>query len=48
MRASPEAFAELEPIRRGALRPVRDHEDIVLQLGPPFLQIAAYEWRPGY
>lgn len=25
-----------------------NHEDIVLQLGPPFLQIAAYVWPPGY
>ena len=25
-----------------------NHEDIVLQLGPPFLQIAAYVWPAGY
>jgi hypothetical protein len=25
-----------------------DHEDIVLQLGPPFLQIQPYVWPPGY
>lgn len=25
-----------------------NHEDIVLQLGPPFLQIAPYVWPPGY
>lgn len=27
---------------------LKDHEDIVLQLGPPFLQIAPYVWPPGY
>jgi len=27
---------------------LRNHEDIVLELGPPFLQIAAYVWPPGY
>ena len=27
---------------------LKDHEDIVLQLGPPFLQIAPYAWPPGY
>ena len=27
---------------------LRDHEDIVLELGPPFLQIAPYLWPPGY
>ena len=25
-----------------------NHEDIVLQLGPPFLQIQPYVWPPGY
>ena len=25
-----------------------NHEDIVLELGPPFLQIAPYVWPPGY
>ena len=25
-----------------------NHEDIVLQLGPPFLTIAPYVWPPGY
>jgi hypothetical protein len=25
-----------------------NHEDIVLQLGPPFLNIAPYVWPPGY
>ena len=27
---------------------LRDREDIVLQLGPPFLQIAPFVWPPGY
>jgi hypothetical protein len=27
---------------------LKDHEDIVLQLGPPFLQIAPYVWPQGY
>jgi hypothetical protein len=27
---------------------LRNHEDIVLELGPPFLQIAPYLWPPGY
>jgi hypothetical protein len=27
---------------------LKDHEDIVLQLGPPFLTVAAYVWPPGY
>lgn len=27
---------------------LKDHEDIVLLLGPPFLQIAPYVWPPGY
>jgi len=27
---------------------LRNHEDIVLQLGPPFLTIAPYVWPPGY
>ena len=27
---------------------LKDHGDIVLQLGPPFLQIAPYVWPPGY
>ena len=27
---------------------LKEHEDIVLQLGPPFLQIAPYVWPPGY
>jgi hypothetical protein len=25
-----------------------NHEDIVLQLGPPFLQLQPYVWPPGY
>ena len=25
-----------------------EHEDIVLELGPPFLQIPPYVWPPGY
>ena len=27
---------------------LKEHEDIVLQLGPPFLQIVPYVWPPGY
>jgi len=27
---------------------LKDHEDIVVQLGPPFLQVAPYVWPPGY
>jgi len=27
---------------------LKNHEDVVLQLGPPFLQIAPYLWPPGY
>jgi len=27
---------------------LRDHQDIVLELGPPLLQIPAYVWPPGY
>jgi len=27
---------------------LKNHEDIVLQLGPPFLTIAPYVWPPGY
>ena len=27
---------------------LRDHEDIVLQLGPPFLGLQPYVWPPGY
>jgi hypothetical protein len=27
---------------------LKDREDIVLQLGPPFPQIASYVWPPGY
>ena len=27
---------------------LKNHEDVVLQLGPPFLQIAPYVWPPGY
>jgi hypothetical protein len=27
---------------------LKDHEDIVLELGPPFLQIARFVWPPGY
>jgi hypothetical protein len=27
---------------------LKDREDIVLQLGPPFPQIAPYVWPPGY
>ncbi len=27
---------------------LRDHEDIVLQLGPPFLTLQPYVWPPGY
>ena len=27
---------------------LKDHEDIVLQLGPPFLQLQPYVWPPGY
>jgi len=27
---------------------LKDHEDIVLELGPPVLQIPAYVWPPGY
>ena len=27
---------------------LKDHADIVLQLGPPFLQIAPYVWPAGY
>jgi len=27
---------------------LKEHEDIVLQLGPPFLQLAPYVWPPGY
>ncbi len=27
---------------------LKNREDIVLQLGPPFLQIAPYVWPPGY
>jgi hypothetical protein len=25
-----------------------EHEDIVLQLGPPFVQVAPYVWPPGF
>jgi hypothetical protein len=27
---------------------LKDHEDIVLQLGPPFLNLQPYVWPPGY
>ena len=27
---------------------LKDHEDIVLQLGPPFLTLQPYVWPPGY
>jgi hypothetical protein len=27
---------------------LKDHEDIVLQLGPPFLTIQPFVWPPGY
>jgi hypothetical protein len=27
---------------------LKNHEDIVLQLGPPFLQLQLYVWPPGY
>jgi len=27
---------------------LREHEDIVLQLGPPFLQLQPYVWPPGF
>jgi hypothetical protein len=27
---------------------LKDRQDIVLELGPPFLQIPAYVWPPGY
>jgi hypothetical protein len=27
---------------------LRDREDIVLQIGPPFLQIPSFVWPPGY
>jgi hypothetical protein len=27
---------------------LREHEDIVVQLGPPFVQVAPYVWPPGY
>jgi hypothetical protein len=27
---------------------LREHEDIVLQLGPPFLTVPPYVWPPGY
>jgi hypothetical protein len=27
---------------------LKNHEDIVLQLGPPFLTLQPYVWRPGY
>ena len=27
---------------------LKDHEDIVLQLGPPFLQLQPFVWPPGY
>ena len=27
---------------------LKNHEDIVLQLGPPFLTLQAYVWPPGY
>jgi hypothetical protein len=27
---------------------LKDHQDIVLELGPPFLQIPAYVWPQGY
>ena len=28
--------------------PLHEHDDIVLQLGPPFLQLQPYVWPPGY
>jgi hypothetical protein len=27
---------------------LKDHQDIVLQLGPPFLNLQPYVWPPGY
>jgi hypothetical protein len=27
---------------------LKDHQDIVLELGPPFVQIPPYVWPPGY
>jgi hypothetical protein len=27
---------------------LKDHQDIVLELGPPFLTVPAYVWPPGY
>jgi hypothetical protein len=27
---------------------LKDHEDIVLELGPPFLTVQPYVWPPGY
>jgi hypothetical protein len=27
---------------------LKDHEDIVLEIGPPFLQVPPYVWPPGY
>jgi hypothetical protein len=27
---------------------LRDHEDIVLQLGPPLIEVQPYVWPPGY